>query len=58
MSEAPQNQSVGLTAEQAQAAMQFLQRTQLQGAEAPVLLNLVSALAAIVNGSEPKSEGE
>ncbi len=58
MSETVHNHSQGLSAEQAQTALQFLQRTQLQGAEAPVFVNLLAALTAIAKSPAPMPAGE
>ena len=47
-----QNQQSGVSVDQAKAILQFLQRTQMQGAEMPVYVDVFNTLSAIV-GVEP-----
>lgn len=47
-----QNQQSGVSVDQAKAILQFLQRTQMQGAEMPVYVDVFNTLSSIV-GVEP-----
>ncbi len=50
------NQKNSLTADHAKAILQFLQRTQMQGAEMPVYVDLFNVLSAIA-GSVSEAHG-
>ncbi len=51
-----QNQQNGVSVDQAKAILQFLQRTQMQGAEMPVYVDVFNTLSAIV-AVEPQQNG-
>lgn len=54
-----QNQSNNVSADQAKAILQFLQRTQMQGAEMPAYVDIFNCLSAIAGqDTSQKTEGD
>lgn len=54
------NSQPTLTADQAKATLQFLARTQMQGAEMPAYVDIFNVLTAIIEAEEaaPKEKAE
>ncbi len=52
MSEQTQTQEITVTPKQAVAILQFLQRTQMQGAEMPAYVDIFNTLSAIAGKEE------
>lgn len=51
-----QTQPTQLSADQAKACLQFLQRAQLQGAEMPAFVSIFNSLSAIVSADNVDEE--